>query len=182
MFRQRFGDLDATRCLSHALARVSVRLHVGPQHDFAQSTLRHPVRDLGLPCTPAEGFDPSNRLRLDPRAKLAGVLIAFTFFALSHCSVPLTEPSGAAEHSSEPFGTKARGTPAAASHRGGLGFYPCDDAAQNVVVCGCDGYLRAFSDKIGVKFKTYNHWVASASTFRAALSAKLCSLSARSVQ
>jgi hypothetical protein len=36
---------------------------------------------------------------------------------------------------------------------------------QNVmpsaVVHGRDGYLRVFYDKIGVKFETYNQWVAS---------------------
>ena len=29
------------------------------------------------------------------------------------------------------------------------------------VVRGRDGYLRVFYDKLGVKFQTYDHWVAS---------------------
>jgi hypothetical protein len=31
----------------------------------------------------------------------------------------------------------------------------------SAVVRGRDGYLRVFYDKIGVKFETYNRWVAS---------------------
>jgi hypothetical protein len=29
------------------------------------------------------------------------------------------------------------------------------------VVRGADGYLRVFYDRLGVKFETYRHWVAS---------------------
>jgi hypothetical protein len=29
------------------------------------------------------------------------------------------------------------------------------------VVRGQDGYLRVFYDKLGLKFETYDHWVAS---------------------
>jgi len=31
------------------------------------------------------------------------------------------------------------------------------------VVRGRDGYLRVFYDKLGLKFETYDHWVASGS-------------------
>jgi hypothetical protein len=31
----------------------------------------------------------------------------------------------------------------------------------NAVVRGQDGYLRVYYDKLGLKFDTYDHWVAS---------------------
>ena len=31
----------------------------------------------------------------------------------------------------------------------------------DAVVRGRDGYLRVFYDKLGLKFETYDHWVAS---------------------
>jgi hypothetical protein len=31
----------------------------------------------------------------------------------------------------------------------------------DAVVRGPDGYLRVFYDKLGVRFQTYRHWIAS---------------------
>jgi hypothetical protein len=33
--------------------------------------------------------------------------------------------------------------------------------APNAVTRGRDGYLRVYYDKLGVKFQTYQHWIAS---------------------
>ena len=41
-------------------------------------------------------------------------------------------------------------------------------AVPNAVVRGRDGYLRVYYDKLGVKFQTYEQWIASGGLMPAA--------------
>ncbi|MGC2116709.1 MAG: tail fiber domain-containing protein, partial [Pseudolabrys sp.] len=41
--------------------------------------------------------------------------------------------------------------------------------APNAVTRGPDGYLRVFYDRLGVKFQTYQHWIASGARVPAAV-------------
>jgi len=39
----------------------------------------------------------------------------------------------------------------------------------DAVISGQDGYLRVFYDKLGIKFETYDHWLASGAHIPSAL-------------